>query len=266
MGRNIRLGVTVLIALLSLTISRAARATTLPLLAYLPLNGNLDDVSGNGNNGSVPSGDDSPTFGPGSSGGEGAVFTGTDAAQLFTLPINLNSLNEVSFGAWIKVTNTTPIRGIISDDTGNFGRTIDFDDRAGTTGISAFDGNGVFGGITPTSGFEFVAVSYNASASTDLLDVNGTFTSTTGTPPTGEAVITVGRNPNFDNPFGGTIDNLFVYGTALDEAQLNSIQTNGVNVTAPPTSTVPLPSSALTGFALLAGLAIFRVLRRPAAI
>ena len=237
----------------------AARPAGAALIGYYPLDGNFNDTSGNGNNG-VPSADP-PTF-----SSNGAVFSGTDANQYFNIPINVNNLDQVTFGAWIQVTNTTPIRGIISDDPGGFGRTIDIDDRGSATGISAFDGNGVFGGITPSaSGFDFVAVSYNHTAGTETLYVNGTSVGATGTPPAGETVLTVGRNPNFDNPFGGTIQDVFVYNTALSSSDIANIEANGVQV-APVGPTVPLPSAAWSGLAVLAGLGVLKLARRRLAM
>jgi hypothetical protein len=245
----------------------SARPAGAALIGYYPLDGNFNDASGNGNNGTASV--DPPTFVAGHtglSGDQGALFSGTDASQFFTIPINLNNLDQVTFGAWIQVNNTNPIRGIISDDPGGFGRTIDIDDRAGTTGISAFDGNGVFGGITPSdTGFDFVAVAYNHTAGTETLYVNGTSVGATGTPPAGETVITVGRNPNFDNPFGGIIDDVFVYNTALSGSEIANIEANGVQAS-PVGPTVPLPSAAWSGLAMLAGLGVLKLARRRLAM
>jgi hypothetical protein len=231
------------------------------LLGYYPLDGNFNDASGNGNNGTA--GSTAPTFGPGHTGklgDEGAVFSGTDANQLFTIPINLNSLDQVTFGAWVEASNSIPIRGIISNDQGSFGRTIDIDTRAGTTGYSAFDGNGggVFGGSPVLDGFQFLAVVYNHTAGTETLYVDDKSFTATGVPPSGDDFITVGRNPHFDNPFGGTIDDVFVYGTALSAQQISNIETNGVQ-TVPVTTAIPLPKAVWSGMILLAGFAAARV-------
>jgi len=250
-------------ALVAALMPVAASASS-SLLGFYPLDGNFNDASGNGNNGTA--GSVAPTFGPGhtgAAGDQGAVFTGADATQLFTIPIDLNSLDQVTFGAWVKSTNNNPIRGIISNDTGSFGRTIDIDDRAGSTGFSAFaGGTGVIGGIAPSAGFDFVAVVYNHTAGTEALYVNNQKVTATGTPPVGETHITVGRNPNFDNPFGGTIDDVFVFGTALNDTQIANIRANGVTPVGPPPPGVPLPAAFGPSILLLGSLAAVAGLRR----
>jgi len=211
------------------------------LIGYYPLDGNFADASGNGNNG-VP-GSSPPTFGPGESGtaqDQGAVFTGTSVNQLLTLPININTYDQVTFGAWVRPTSANPILGILGNDAGGFGREIAIDNRSGTQGYSAYDGAGVLGaGPISPAGFDFVAVVYNHAAGTDTLYVNGQKFTTTGTPPSGNAFLTVGNDANAGTPFGGTIDDIFVYDTALSDSEIASIRQNGVSAT----SLVPLPAA-----------------------
>jgi hypothetical protein len=58
-------------------------------------------------------------------------------------------------------------------------------------------------------------------------------------------VTRIGRNPNFDFPFMGRIDNAFFYDEALSEAQLVSIFRNGISVPEP--GTLALIGVALAG-------------------
>jgi hypothetical protein len=227
-----------------------AQTASASLIAYYPLNGNLHDASGNGNNG---------TAGPDLTFGNGGITsTGTDANQYFTSPVNINLLPQVTFGGWFETTSTNPVRGLIANDTGGFGRGIDIDNRGSGNGYSAFNGAGVFGGsILPTGAptFDFVAVTYNSVTNTQTLDVNGTFVTSTGSsPPAGQNVLTIGKNPSFDMPFGGTIKDVFIYNTALTPSQLNAIQTNGL----------PEPSSFVLGGLGVVGLLLAARRRRKA--
>jgi hypothetical protein len=227
------------------------------LVGYYPLDGNFADASGNGNNG-IP-GSPSPTFGPGESGAaqdQGAVFSGTSASQLLTLPININADNQVTFGAWVQPTSANPILGFLGNDAGGFGREIAIDNRSGTTGYSAYDGTGVLGaGPVSPAGFDFVAVVYDHSAGTDTLYVNGQKFTTTGTPPPGNTFLTVGDDASVGNPFAGTIDDIFVYDTALTDSEIASIRQNGISAA----SLVPLPRAFSMAAAALACLGVYSI-------
>jgi hypothetical protein len=229
------------------------------LVGFYPLDGSLADASGNHNDGTA--GATPLAFGPGASGfaGDlGAVFTGTDASQAFALPIDLNSYDQVTFGAWIKPAANGPIAGILGNDSGALGREIDLDDRAGSEGYSAFTGNGVVGAVDPTGGFDFVAVVYNKTTGTDTLYVNNRKLTTTGTPPAGNAFITVGDDAGTGSAYAGTIDDIFVFDTALSDQSIAALRAQGI---ATPSSAVPLPSAAAMVGSVIAGLVLRRVLR-----
>jgi hypothetical protein len=238
------------LATLCLGLAGSISPASASLIAYYPLSGNLNDISGNGNTGTA--GPDL-TFAPGG----GIVSTGADRNQFFTAPVNINLLPQVTFGGWFDTTATNAVRGLIANDTGGFGRGIDIDNRNGVNGYAAFNGAGLFGqpgGVTPSGGstFDFIAVTYNSATNTQTLDVNGNFFTSTGTsPPAGQNVLTIGENPTFDNAFGGIIKDVFIYNTALTPAQLNALQANGV----------PEPASCVL-FAMAAAGLLVAVRRR----
>lgn len=215
-----------------------APATQAALLGYYPLDDSFIDISGNGNDGTPAF--DAPGFDTGHTSlllDGGASFSGADPNQYFTVPININaSVNpQVTFGGWIKAKATDPIRGFISNDQGGYGRTLDIDYRSGSSGYSAFAGNNaVIGGVAPRSGqFDFVAVVYDAAANGGAGSVNlyvndAAPITSTGTTPDGDAFLTIGRNPHYDMPFGGVIDDVFVYNQALPAQQINDIRLHGV--------------------------------------
>src|SRR5262249_44972242 len=64
----------------------------------------------------------------------------------------------------------------------------------------------------------------------DVMPLGGSnteVTATTGTDTTSTSTLTIGRNPNFNDPFDGLIDNVFVYNTSLTNAQITAIETSG---------------------------------------
>jgi hypothetical protein len=229
------------------------------LIGYYTFEGNANDVSGNGNHGTLSA--NAPILtaaGGGFTGwgnassqaytfGAGSVYTDPNNSFI-TVPIDINPtvMPQVTFGAWVKTSNLdNVIRGIISHDDGGFDRTIDMDTRGGSPNVEfcAFTGVGGHCAADATTNWTFLVARYDAGTSTAQFTVNGThsgvFTSTNGS---GLTNTTIGRNPRFDLPFIGQIDNVFFYDEYLTDSQVNDIYRNGINP-------VPEPST----FALLAG-------------
>ena len=183
-----------------------------------------------------------------------------------TVPINVSvaATPQMTFGAWVNANNLTVtsgvIRGVISNDDGNFDRTIDVDTRNGGVLWSAFIGSGVKGSTPVTANqWIFIAASYDQSTQSYLFDVNGTFVSGTTAFDTNSVTsgLTFGRNPNFDSPFGGQMADAFVFNQALTQAELNHIQANGPSAILD-TTAVPEPASLVL---LSGGLFIFGTIR-----
>jgi hypothetical protein len=61
---------------------------------------------------------------------------------------------------------------------------------------------------------------------------------------------TIGRNPRFDLPFSGLIDNVFFYDEYLTNAQITDIYQNGVPTPTPEPSTFALGCVALVMLAV----------------
>ena len=220
---------TSLCALFAMVLGLAVLNTTASaaLIAYYPLNGNLNDASGHGNTGTGASGVAYAV-------GGGIVSDGVSTNEYFTSPVNPNSYSQITFGAWVEANPavSNPTREIITADQGGYNRTIDIDNRGTGNGYSAFTGSGVIGGsILPSNGsFDFVAATYNTGTGMTTLDVNGNFVTSNNTPGLGGATdfLTIGRSLFYDSPFGGIIKDVFVFNTALTPDQLNFIQHNGV--------------------------------------
>ena len=227
------------------------------LVGFYTLNGNANDTSGNGNNGTIHG---SVTFtANGPFGGSAATFPGDNLGNkndFITVPIDTRMITPTSqetFGAWFLTSSSadnTRIRGLISSDDGNFDPTIDIDVRTGFQYSGFIGGAVVGGGSAANSAWTFVAVSYNNNTSTYILQVGANqFTGSTLFDNSGVSGTTdLGINPNFDFEFNGEIADAFFYNSALTTSQLSNIQQNGPSAIIG-TAGVPEPAT----FALLGG-------------
>lgn len=219
------------ISVLLLTVAIASTANAAPFALYT-FEGNAQDVSGNGYHGVL--GPIPPTIT--GSGYEGSAYQfGSGGLDTYiTLPININPgvMPALTMGLWANadIADAT-IRGILSHDNGLFDRTLDVDTRncAIAPCWSAFNGSGVVSsGITVIPGqWVFLAVRYDQAGNTVVLNVDGAQFISAGTLGTGFSVTTIGRNPGYDLPFMGRIDNVFFFDDVLSDARLEEIRLGG---------------------------------------
>lgn len=231
------------------------------LIGYYTFEGNANDVSGNGNHGVLSA--TAPTFT--SSGYSGGAYRfGEGGANTFiTVPININPavLPQVTFGAWVNAeVADLVIRGIISHDDGDFDRGFGVDTRVGDGSTAAwcmFTGlggaySGHCNGAVVIGEWTFLAASYNQVTGAAAFMVNDLYFEYPSNEFLGPSVLTtttIGRNPNFDFPFVGLIDNVFFFDEYLSADALRDIRLNGL--------TVPEPNAlaliALAALGMLAG-------------
>jgi hypothetical protein len=213
----------------------AAPATN-HLIALYSFNRTLNDSSGNGHNATDTG---TPTYVTGAPfGGDAIKFDGTGNA-LVKAPLNISvaGLKQVTFGGWFKALSiTTPQYGIVSNDDGDFDRSLDIDNRTGGVHWSAFVGGAVVGKVAVHTGqWIFMAVSFNQSTlpgkyalyvnnSTGLHVLRGSDNFDTNSITT---AVTIGRNPNFDHPYAGDAANVFFYNGILTQTQIANIAANG---------------------------------------
>jgi hypothetical protein len=228
------------------------------LIGYYTFEGNANDVSGNGNHGILSA--TAPTLtaaGGGYTGWDGAAsqaYAFGGGNTFITVPIDINpaALPQVTFGAWVKAENLdNVIRGIISHDNGNFDRTLDMDTRGQSANVEwcLFVGpasGGVYCAEDATSDWTFLVARYDALTNVAQLTVNGMHSSLLATSNGGGlTTTTIGRNPNFDFPFIGLIDNAFFFNSYLTDAQLDEIRRNGITVVPEPSALLMLSAGAI---------------------
>jgi hypothetical protein len=252
----------------------AAPSAQAALIGYYTFENSVADVSGNGNHGTM--GPAAPTYTASGHQGGAYQFGAGGLNTYLTVPININpsALPKVTFGAWFNADGADAvIRGLISHDNGGFDRTLTVDTRNadGAVNWQMFTGGGTAhfpggaGNVAPDD-WTFVAVVYDMLANTSCLYVDGTYGCVGASPSTDAlSVTTIGRNPNFDFPFIGRIDDVFFFDEALSKADLDDIRRNGIPVPTPATLPLVLVAAAglvvsrrrvkATGAATLAGAA-----------
>lgn len=211
--------------LVSILLMSSANAEA-SLIAYYPFEGNANDASGNGYNGTVSGATQT------SSGHSGSAYNFDATNDYISLPLDINpsAYATLTMGAWVKPSTGTPIQQVISHDNGGYDRSLNIDSRGGGTGWSAFSGTG---GVLGYQGvalnqWAFIAAVYDQSAGKVSLYVDGNLYSENGSLDSGWTSTFIGKNPTFGEYFGGTIDDVFFYNSTLTKSELDSIRANGI--------------------------------------
>lgn len=223
-------------AVIILVSTAGARANG--LLALYTFNGTLHDSSGHGKT-AHDSG--KPIYVAGAPfGGQFLRFAGTGLA-IVTAPLNISpsALPQLTMGAWVRAQSVaTPQYGIISNDDGDFDRTLGIDTRPARNGVvwSAFIGGDVVGKVPVVTGkWYFAAVSFDQKSPANpyvfyVNDGSKTITVTgvdhfDADSHTDE--VTIGRNPSFDSSYIGDVANAFFYAGILTKQQIAAIVARG---------------------------------------
>ncbi|NOR79153.1 MAG: hypothetical protein GQ523_12270 [Methanophagales archaeon] len=190
------------------------------LVAYYPFNGNANDESGNGYNGTVDGATlTTDRFGNASSA---YYFDGND--DFIYAPVNINPdiMPSMTMSAWVRADEDSSIRQVISHDNRGYDRSLGIDSRGGGIGWSAFSGSGDVLGYSPVTIGEwvFVAVVYDQNVSTVKLYVNDTIYEGEGNLGSGLDYIHIGSNPSHAEYFAGAIDEVRIYNYALNQSEI----------------------------------------------
>lgn len=196
------------------------------LVAYYPFNGNANDESGNDNDGVIHG----ALLTTDKFGNTNSAYNFNGSGNHISIPVDINFSvkSELTMVAWVKPSDVTPIRAIISHDNGGFDRTINIDSRGGGIGYSCFTGTGVLG-YFPANVDQWVqvAVIYNQLTGTAILYQNLSSISGNTSFGTGWTYTWIGGNPSYDEYFSGTIDDIRIYDRALNEFEILALYHEG---------------------------------------
>ncbi|MEE4119783.1 MAG: LamG domain-containing protein [Paracoccaceae bacterium] len=250
---SLRLGL-----VLSLLAAPAFAAPADPLALYRFDQGDATDSSGNGNDGTIVGGVSFAASQPGF--GTAASFSPAPGLSGIRTPVDINSavLPALTMGAWIRPdtfgTGSFGPGKMLSHDNGGFDRTIGFDGRGDSPGtnIAAFTGSGVAdidGTFSAFGTWTHYAVRYDGANSALFRNGAPVESFTAGSSVSGLSLF-IGTNPGFDEDFDGLMDDVFVYGRALTDAEIADIFANGFATPVPLPAGLPLLAAALAGLAL----------------
>ncbi len=227
-----------LIAFVGFIFLSTAGARANGLLALYTFHGTLMDSSGHAKTAHDTG---TPTYVAGAPfGGKALNLDGTGRA-IVAAPLNISpaAMPQLTMGVWVKARSVaTPQYGIISNDDGDYDRTLGIDTRPATTGVvwSAFVGGGVVGTVpVVTNKWYFVAVSFDQKSSANAYAFyvnNGSKTITITGVDNFDAdshtdAVSIGRNPSFDSSFNGELANAFFYAGILTKQQIAAIIARG---------------------------------------
>lgn len=169
-----------------------------------------------------------------SSGYEGGAISLNNAYVRVSQNVSVTAMPQMTWGAWVNLSNNSPIKQVLSGDNGGFDRSIGVDFRGGATGqYSTFTGTGVLGngGGAALNQWTFLAAVYDNTAGSVSFWVDGNKVSTTTNFGVSSwSFFDIGHNPSFGEFLNGKVDNVFVYDEALTDAQISSIYLGGASV------------------------------------
>lgn len=193
------------------------------LIAAYALDGNARDRSGNDRHGVVQG----AKAGTDRFGHAGAAMQ-FDGRSFIELPIDINpgTTPRLTFTAWVRADDISPIRQVMSHDDGGFDRSLGIDTRGGGAGWSLFTGSSGVLGFKPVEKgrWTFVAGVWDQTTHKALLQVDDQIFEKTGNFGGSRYKLNLGRNPGYGEYFVGAIDDVRLYDRALDANEINTIR------------------------------------------
>jgi hypothetical protein len=193
------------------------------LIAAYALDGDGRDASGNNRHGNVQ-GAKATADRFGRAGGA-MLFDGKSFIEL-PLDINPGALPRLTFTAWVRADDASPVRQVMSHDNGGYDRSLGIDTRGGGHGWSAFAGSGGVLGFRPVEKgrWTFVAAVWDQPARKVRLVVDDTVMEKDGEAGGSDRKPSLGRNPGYGEHFIGAIDDVRFHGRALDMGEIRAIR------------------------------------------
>ncbi len=216
---------------------------TAGLIGYWPFNGNANDMSGNGNNGTLMNGPQL-TFDRFGQSSSAYLFDGTNDYILVNNSVSLNPTTGISLCAWAMGANFTGLGYSAIIDKGYFSHTPPYYQYklgfGGSYNNSWFIGgsfsiNGQENRITTNNGFwvpgewYFVVSTYDGSqmklyVNNQLIDTR----SVSGTLNNYGQPMRFGSNVALADYFQGVIDDIRIYNRALDSSEITALYQEGL--------------------------------------
>ncbi|MDD5390300.1 MAG: discoidin domain-containing protein [Gallionellaceae bacterium] len=199
--------------------------TTGGLIAAYALDGDARDRSGNNRHGTVQGAKAvADRFGH---AGAAMQF---DGRSFIELPIDINpgTTPRLTFTAWVRADDISPIRQVMSHDDGGFDRSLGIDSRGGGAGWSLFTGSGGVLGFKPVEKgrWTFVAGVWDQTTHKARLQIDAQIFEKAGDSGGSGHKLNLGRNPGYGEYFVGAIDDVRLYDRALDANEINAIRTD----------------------------------------
>ncbi len=206
----------------------ALEPSSAALLAYYPLDGNVQDESGNTYDGTVGG---TETYGAGHSG-QAFSFDGTTNIST-ALDIDVSVEPQLTMGAWVYPVGSFTGMVLTHDDQGfdrSFLYSSDFLNPPGWIAFDGRDGGSNWFSMPAGTGWQFVAVVYDQDKQTVTLFVDGNAVTKEGQ-ILGPSLnmFRIGNNEsNGAEFFNGLVDEVFVVSGALSTAELDQIRLSGI--------------------------------------
>jgi hypothetical protein len=201
------------------------------LVGWWPFNGNANDESGNGNNGTV-NGATLTTDRFGNANNAYKMYTPDSGGDISLAEINLSDVFTISSWAKLEYFNSANVSNIISKYNGAFGFELNIDAPVpssrglyGLIGPENDPNNSVISNILPTTNnWNFVVWTKNGGNSKLYINNNLIYeTNTANNITQGSGNVFFGRSQWGGNPFKGDLDDIGIWNQELTPADIDNL-------------------------------------------
>jgi serine/threonine protein kinase len=191
--------------------------------------GTARDASGHGHHGTMSPNPPQPT----SEGYEaGALLFDPRRENFVTIPVDIDpaAMPQITMGGWANSRAEGGDQTLLSRDNGGYDRTlvIRHSDNGSPFEWTAFTGSGLLWSLpVQFQKWTFVAMRHDQATGELILDVDGNRTEAKAHFDVGAQSTMIGKNPYFNAYFNGSIDNVFIFRSVLDDATIADIRARG---------------------------------------